>query len=74
VTHLDPGGLANELHDGVVQELSALLLQLETYQRKLESDPDGARMDLDRIKTQARQTLKSLREVISRLREMESGR
>jgi signal transduction histidine kinase len=73
VTQFNPGGLANELHDGVVQELSALLLQLETYQRKLESDPEGARADLDRIKTQARGTLKSLRQVIAHLREMESG-
>lgn len=73
MTQLDPGGLANELHDGVVQELSALLLQLETYQRKLESDPDGARADLDRIKIQARATLKSLRDVITQLRMMESG-
>jgi hypothetical protein len=74
VTHFDPGGLANELHDGVVQELSALLLQLETYQRKLESDPAGAQEDLDRIKTQARATLRSLRDVIGHLREMESNR
>jgi signal transduction histidine kinase len=74
VTQLDPGGLANELHDGVVQELSALLLQLETYQRKLDSDPEGAQADLDRIKNQARETLKSLRQVISQLREMDAGR
>jgi signal transduction histidine kinase len=73
VSHFNPGGLANELHDGVVQELSALLLQLETYQRKLESDPEGAQADFDRIKTQARETLKSLRQVISHLREMDSS-
>ena len=73
MTQLDPNGLANELHDGVVQELSALLLQLETYQRKLETDPVAAKADLQRIKNQARQTLKSLREVIAHLRQMESG-
>lgn len=73
MTHFDPGGLANELHDGVVQELSALLLQLETYQRKLESDPAEAQNDLDRIKSQARATLRSLRDFIAHLREMESG-
>ena len=71
VTQLDPDKLANELHDGVVQELSALLLQLETYQRKLETDPVAAKTDFQRIKTQARQTLKSLREVIAHLRHME---
>lgn len=71
MTHFDPGRLADELHDGVVQELSALLLQLETYQRKLESDPDAARADFDRIKAQARDSLKSLRGVIAQLREME---
>lgn len=71
MSKLDPNKLANRLHDGVVQELSALLLQLETYQRKLETDPVAAMTDLQRIKNQARQTLKSLREVITRLREME---
>lgn len=72
MTQLNPGGLANELHDGVVQELSALLLQLETYQRKLGSDPEAAQADFDRIKGQARETLKSLRQVIAHLREMEA--
>jgi len=71
LTQFDPVGLANELHDGVVQEMSALLLQLETYQRKLESDPKAAQADLDRIKIQARQTLKSLREVIAHLRRVD---
>ena len=71
LTQFDPVGLANELHDGVVQEMSALLLQLETYQRKLESDPKAAQADLDRIKLQARQTLKSLRQVIAHLRQVD---
>jgi signal transduction histidine kinase len=73
MTQFDPGDLANELHDGVIQDLSALLLQLETYQRKLETDPVAAKADLQRIKSQARQTLNALRGVIGHLRKMESG-
>ncbi len=65
---LDGQRVADELHDGVVQDLSALLLQLETYERRLKADPPAARADLDRIRGHIRGTLKSLRELISRLR------
>jgi signal transduction histidine kinase len=64
----DPVALADELHDGVIQELSALLLQLETYERRLSADPAKAKADLDRIKLQTRTSLKSLRELVTRLR------
>ena len=66
--YLDPLRLGDELHDGVVQELSALLLQLETYERRLTSDPAAAKRDLERIKQEVRATLKHLRELIGRLR------
>jgi two-component system sensor histidine kinase DesK len=65
---MNPVALADELHDGVIQELSALLLQLETYERRLSSDPARAKSDLDRIKLQTRGTLKLLRELVTRLR------
>jgi signal transduction histidine kinase len=65
---LDAQRLADELHDGVVQDLSALLLQLETFERRLKAEPRTARGDLDRIRAQVRGTLKNLRELISRLR------
>ncbi len=68
---LNPITLANELHDGVIQELSALLLQLETYQRRLEQDPEAAEADLQRIKDQTRASLNVLRQLVTRLREME---
>ncbi len=68
---LDPITLANELHDGVIQELSALLLQLETYERRLEKDPQAAEEDLQRIKDQTRASLNVLRKLVARLREME---
>ena len=67
----DPIGLANELHDGVIQELSALLLQLETCKRRIGKDPAGAQTDIDRITKQARGTLQSLRQLVTRLRAME---
>lgn len=66
--YLDPLQLGDELHDGVVQELSALLLQLETYERRLVSDPAAAKRDLERIKQEVRATLKHLRDLIGRLR------
>lgn len=65
---MDPVALADELHDGVIQELSALLLQLETYERRLAADPDSAVADLDRIKTQTRKSLNALRQLVTRLR------
>ncbi len=68
---MDPITLANELHDGVIQELSALLLQLETYERRLEQDPEAAGADLQRIKDQTRASLNELRRLVTRLREME---
>jgi len=70
---LEPIALANELHDGVIQELSALLLQLETYERRLEQDPAAAEADLQRIKDQTRASLNVLRKLVSRLREMEEA-
>ncbi len=68
---MDPITLANELHDGVIQELSALLLQLETYERRLEMNPEAAKADLQRIKDQTRASLNVLRKLVTRLREME---
>ncbi|MEW6567765.1 MAG: histidine kinase [Chloroflexota bacterium] len=64
----NPADLANELHDGVVQQLSALLLQLETYERRLVNDPKAAAVDLGRIMLVVRATLKDVRDIISRLR------
>ena len=66
---LDPTLLANELHDGVIQELSALLLQMETYERRLQKDPAAAGHDLQRMKDQTRSTLTQLRQLVTRLRD-----
>ncbi|UCF60248.1 MAG: histidine kinase dimerization/phosphoacceptor domain-containing protein [Anaerolineaceae bacterium] len=68
MSSLDPEQLANELHDGVIQEISALLLQLETYQRILKKDPEAAQTELDRIKKQIRKTLRNLRGILTTLR------
>jgi signal transduction histidine kinase len=70
---IEPITLANELHDGVIQELSALLLQLETYERRLETDPEAAEADLQKIKDQTRASLNELRRLVGRLREMEEA-
>jgi signal transduction histidine kinase len=68
---MDPITLSNELHDGVIQELSALLLQLEVYERRLGVDPEAAEADLQRIKDQTRASLNVLRKLVTRLRAME---
>jgi signal transduction histidine kinase len=64
----DPVRLADELHDGIVQELSATLLMLETYQRRLKQDPKTAEIELERIKLQLRETVRQIRLVIRQLR------
>ena len=68
MTALEPITLADELHDGAIQELSALLLQLETYERRLSADPEAASQDLQRIKDQTRVALNQLRALVTRLR------
>jgi signal transduction histidine kinase len=65
---IDPIRLADELHDGIVQELSATLLMLETYQRRLKLDPEAAEVELERIKLQLRETVRQVRLVIRQLR------
>jgi signal transduction histidine kinase len=51
--------------------MSALLLQLETYQRTLEKNPKAAQAELDRIKKQLRKTLRNLRGILTTLRSSE---
>jgi signal transduction histidine kinase len=68
MTPFDPIRLADELHDGIVQELSATLLMLETYQRRLKQDPKTAEVELERIKIQLRETVQQIRLVIRQLR------
>jgi hypothetical protein len=65
---IDPIRLADELHDGIVQELSATLLMLETYQRRLKLDPEAAEVELERIKLQLLETVRQVRLVIRQLR------
>jgi len=43
--------LARELHDGVLQSLTGIALQLETVSRLLDSDPEKARYRLQEIQT-----------------------
>ena len=68
---LDRTQLANELHDGVIQEMSAVVLHLEAFHRKLEMNAEvpTALADLERIKVQARAALRQLRELVIWLRE-----
>ena len=68
---LDRARLVNELHDGVIQEMSAILLRMEAYHRRLElkGDVQAALADLEQIKVQTREALRQLRELVARLRQ-----
>lgn len=48
--------------------MTALVLQLEIYQRRLDADPDAALHDLNRIKDQAKSSLEQLRGIVAKLR------
>ncbi len=65
---IDPNQLADEIHDTVIQELSAVLLMLDVNEIYLKEDPDLAHAEMGRIKDQIRSTLQDLRNMISYLK------
>ena len=65
---IDPNQLADEIHDTVIQELSAVLLMLDVNEIYLKEDPDLAHAEMERIKDQIRSTLQDLRNMISYLK------
>ncbi len=65
---IDPNQLADEIHDTVIQELSAVLLMLDVNEIYLKEDPDLAHAEMERIKDQIRSTLQDLRDMISYLK------
>ena len=65
---IDPNKLADEIHDTVIQELSAVLLMLEINESHFKENPDLAHTEMERIKDQIRSTLQDLRNMISYLK------
>ncbi len=60
--------LAQEIHDGVIQELTALFLQLEVYEKLQDRDASRAQEQLGKIKQQVKSSLQELRRLVFNLR------
>ncbi|MFQ6000273.1 MAG: histidine kinase [Anaerolineae bacterium] len=60
--------LAQEIHDGLIQELTAVFLQLEIYERLRGRDSEKAEEQLGRIKQQVKASLQGLRRLLFDLR------
>lgn len=56
--------IARDIHDGVVQQLAAVLQRLELARRTLESHPDAARQPLDEAALLINESLTELRHAI----------
>lgn len=65
--------LAQEIHDGVLQSLSSLLLHMRLYEDFRKRDPAQAEEELERSRTQAEEALQELRHVVFDLRLPEAG-
>jgi signal transduction histidine kinase len=66
--------LALELHDAVSQKLFSLVLTAESAETLLERDGEGARAQVERLKTLSREALDELRSLILELRPPELDR
>ncbi|GAF87188.1 unnamed protein product, partial [marine sediment metagenome] len=60
--------LAQEVHDGLIQDITSMALQLELCERFMAKDPERAREQLNKVKIQARVSLQRARELVSDLR------
>ena len=65
--------IAQELHDGLAQELTGVVLTLEGCQRALDRNPDLLAPQLAKAARDARATLADVRQYMSALRQNESG-
>ena len=65
--------VAQELHDGIAQELTGVVLTLEACQRALERDPAALGVGLAKAAREARATLAEIRQYMSALRAKEGG-
>jgi signal transduction histidine kinase len=65
--------IAQEIHDGLAQELTGVVLALEGCQRALEKDPALLKPQLAKTARDARATLADVRQYMSALRQSETG-
>ena len=65
--------IAQELHDGLAQELTGVVLALEGAQRALEKDPALLGPQLAKASRDARATLMDVRQYMTALRQSETG-
>lgn len=66
--------IAQELHDGLAQELTGVVLTLEGCQRALDRNPDLLAPQLAKAARDARATLADVRQYMSALRQADGGR
>jgi signal transduction histidine kinase len=65
--------IAQEIHDGIAQELTGVVLTLEACQRTLDRDPAALSASLAKAAREARATLAELRQYMAALRAQEGG-
>ena len=65
--------VAQEIHDGIAQELTGVVLTLEACQRALDRDPAALGSTLAKAAREARATLADLRQYMSALRAKDGG-
>ena len=65
--------IAQEIHDGLAQELTGVVLALEGCQRAFEKDPSLLAPQLQKAARDARATLADVRQYMSALRQSETG-
>jgi signal transduction histidine kinase len=65
--------IAQEIHDGIAQELTGVVLTLEACQRALDRDPAALAPSLAKAAREARATLAEVRQYMAALRAKEGG-
>jgi signal transduction histidine kinase len=65
--------IAQEIHDGIAQELTGVVLTLEACQRALDRDPAALTASLAKAAREARATLAEVRQYMAALRAKEGG-
>jgi two-component system sensor histidine kinase DegS len=65
--------IAQEIHDGIAQELTGIVLTLEACQRALDRDPAVLTVSLAKAAREARATLADVRQYMAQLRANEGG-
>lgn len=65
--------IAQEIHDGIAQELTGVVLTLEACQRALDRDPAALATSLAKAAREARATLAEVRQYMSALRAKDGG-